>query len=145
MKLLCLNVALTLLVGLSDCNRHPGGAKRDSDPAAVAQLFLNGLYHMDYSAAKRVSTKTTREQLEIFETIMQMTPSAEKAKAKKIKVYADSPTVNGDQAIVAYSLSNDPARKTLKLIRANNKWRAVWSKTDLVEVTGIEEEKEEAR
>ena len=126
MKKVLLPIAamLVLAVMLVSCN---GGG-----PKANAEKFLNGFHHMDYAAAKEVSTEDTKKQLESFESIMgsMASPSA-KEEAKKIKVEVKEPKVTGDNATVEYTLSNDPSPKTLKMVKQDGKWLAQWSKMDM--------------
>ena len=106
-------------------------------PKANAEKFLNGFHHMDYAAAKEVSTEDTKKQLESFESIMgSMASPTAKEEAKKIKVDVKEPVVNGDNATVEYTLSNDPSPKTLKMVKQNGKWLAQWSKMDMGGGTG---------
>ena len=126
MKKVLLPIAamLVLAVMLVSCN---GGG-----PKANAEKFLNGFHHMDYAAAKEVSTEDTKKQLESLESIMgsMASPSA-KEEAKKIKVDVKEPKVNGDNATVEYTLSNDPSPKTLRMVKQKGKWLAEWSKMDM--------------
>ena len=125
MKKAILSVAamLVLAVTLVSC----GG----SSPKASAEKFLNGITHMDFNAAKEVSTEATKKQVEAYEGMMGMMQKDGKEEAKKIKVDVKEPKVNGDNATVDYTLSNDPSPKTLKMIKQNGKWLAEWSKMDM--------------
>lgn len=125
MKKVLLPVAamLALAVFLVSCQ---GGS-----PKATAEKWLNAFYHMDYAAAKEVSTEDTKKQLDTYESVMGMVQQNAKDEAKKIKVDVKEPKVNGDNATVEYTLSNDPSPKTLKLVKQNGKWLAQWSKMDL--------------
>jgi hypothetical protein len=125
MKKAILSVAavLALAVTLVSCG---GGS-----PKASAEKWLNGFYHMDYASAKEVSTDETKKQLESFESMMGMMQQNAKDEAKKIKVDIKDPKVEGDNATVEYTLSNDPSPKTLKMVKQNGKWLAQWSKMDM--------------
>jgi hypothetical protein len=125
MKKAILSVAamLALAVTLVSCG---GGS-----PKAAAEKWLNGFYHMDYASAKEVSTEETKKQLESFESMMGMMQQNAKDEAKKIKVDVKDPKVDGDNATVEYTLSNDPSPKTLKMVKQNGKWLAQWSKMDM--------------
>lgn len=125
MKKAILSVAamLALAVTLVSCG---GGS-----PKAAAEKWLNGFYHMDYASAKEVSTEETKKQLESFESMMGMMQQNAKDEAKKIKVDVKDPKVEGDNATVEYTLSNDPSPKTLKMVKQNGKWLAQWSKMDM--------------
>ncbi len=121
--LLSMAAIVALAVTLASCN---GGS-----PKAAAEKWLNGFYHMDYAAAKEVSTEETKKQLESFESMMGMMQQNAKDEAKKIKVDVKEPKVTGDNATVEYTLSNDPSPKTLKMVKQNGKWLAQWSKMDM--------------
>lgn len=126
MKKVLLSVAsvLMLAVVLVSCSSN--------GPKANAEKFLNAFHHMDYATAKEVSTEETKKQLESFESIMSsMANPAMKEEAKKIKVTVKEPKVDGEQATVEYTLSNDPSPKTLKMVKQNGKWLAQWSKMDM--------------
>ena len=126
MKKVLLPIAAMLVLAVMLVSCSGGG------PKANAEKFLNGFHHMDYAAAKEVSTEDTKKQLESFESIMgsMASPSA-KEEAKKIKVDVKEPKVSGDNATVEYTLSNDPSPKTLKMVKQNGKWLAQWSKMDM--------------
>lgn len=125
MKKAILSIAamLMLAITLVSC----GG----SSPKASAEKWLNGFYHMDYASAKEVSTEETKKQLETFEGLMGMMQQNAKEEAKKIKVDIKDPKVDGDNATVEYTLSNDPSPKTLKMVKKDGKWLAQWSKMDM--------------
>jgi hypothetical protein len=125
MKKIVLSLAglLGLALMFSACNGN--------SPKATAEKWLNAFYHMDYAKAKELSTEDTKKQLETFESMMSMMQQSAKDEAQKIKVDMKDPVVNGDQATVEYTLSNDPSPKTLKLVKENGKWLAQWSKMDM--------------
>ena len=100
-------------------------------PKASAEKFLNGLYHMDFAAAKEVSTDETKKQVDAYEQMMGMMQQNAKDEAKKIKVEVMEPKVEGDNATVEYKLSNDPTARTLKMVKKDGKWLAAWSKMDM--------------
>ena len=126
MKKTILSIAgvLALAVMLVSCQ---GGS-----PKAAAEKWLNSFYHMDYAAAKEVSTEETKKQLESFESLMGMMQQNAKEDAKKIKVsIKDAKTTSDTTANVEYTLSNDPSPKTLKMVKQHGKWLAQWSKMDM--------------
>jgi len=104
---------------------------KGNSPKATAEKWLNGFYHMDYASAKEVSTEETKKQLESFEGMMGLMQQNAKDEAKKIKIDVKDPKVEGDNATVEYTLSNDPSPKTLKMVKQNGKWQAQWSKMDM--------------
>ena|SRR6188768_2144652 len=126
MKKVLLSVTSVLLLAVLLVGCNSGG------PKANAEKFLTAFHHMDYTAAKEVSTEETKKQLESFESIMgSMANPSMKEDAKKIKVTVKDPKVDGDNATVEYTLSNDPSPKTLKMVKMNGKWLAQWSKMDM--------------
>ena len=126
---LSITAIVAMAVTLSSC----GGG---STPKATADKFLNGLYHMDYDAAKSVATKETKDQLDMQKQTLDMMGADAMKKAKdeagKVTVSMKDPVVTGDNATVEYTLSNDQthAPKTLKMVKQNGAWLASWSKMD---------------
>lgn len=122
--ILSLAAMLAIAVSLVSCG---GGS-----PKANAQKFLDGLYHMDIAAAKTVATEDTRKQLDGYEQMMgAFMQGNAKDEMKKIKVDVKEPKVTGDNAMVDYTLSNDPASvKSLKMVKQGGDWKAQWSKAD---------------
>lgn len=126
MKKITLSIATMLVLAVMLVSCKGGG------PKANAEKFLNSFYHMDYAAAKEVSTEDTKKQLESYESIMgSMIQQNAKDEAKKLKVDVKEPKVTGDNATVEYTVSNDPSPKTLKMVKTNGKWLAQWSKMDM--------------
>lgn len=116
---------LMLALTLASCS---GGG-----PKANAEKFLNGFYHMDFAAAKEVSTEATKKQLETFESITNtMMNASNRDEAKKFKVELKEPVVNGDKATVEYTVSGngDNTPKKLNMVKQNGKWLAEWSKME---------------
>ena len=127
MKKAILSLAAMLVLALTLVSCKGGG------PKANAEKFLNGFWHMDYAAAKEVSTEATKKQLDTYESIMStmMQPNA-KEEAKKIKVEMKEPVVEGDKATVDYTISGtgDTAPKKLNMVKQNGKWLVEWSKME---------------
>jgi len=125
MKNTVLSIAGMLMLALSLASCSGGG------PKANAEKFLNGFWHMDYAAAKEVSTEATKKQLETFESITStMMQANAREEAKKIKIEVKEPVVTGDKATVEYVLvgTGDNAPKKLNMVKQNGKWLAEWSK-----------------
>lgn len=113
---------VALAVSLVSCNNN--------SPKASAEKFLNGLNHMDYEAAKSVSTDETKKMLDMMSQLTAMMPDSTKENAKKVKVTMGKEDVNGDKATVAYTTSEDTTSRNLTLVKQNGKWLVQWSKND---------------
>jgi hypothetical protein len=113
---------LALAVSLVSCSNN--------SPKASAEKFLNGLNHMDYEAAKSVSTEETKKMLDMMSQLTAMMPDSTKENAKKVKVTMGKEDVNGDKATVSYTTSEDTTSRNLTLVKQNGKWLVQWSKND---------------
>jgi len=111
-----------LAISLVSCNSN--------SPKAAAEKFVNGLTHMDYEAAKSVSTEDTKKMLEMMQQLTAMMPDSVKENAKKEKVTMGKEEVNGDKATVTYTVSSNPAEQKVNLVKQNGKWLVQWSKND---------------
>lgn len=101
-----------------------------NSPKASAEKFLNGLNHMDYEAAKSVSTDETKKMLDMMSQLTAMMPDSAKENAKKVKINVGKEEVNGDKATVSYTTSEDTTSRNLNLVKQNGKWLVQWSKND---------------
>jgi GH25 family lysozyme M1 (1,4-beta-N-acetylmuramidase) len=101
-----------------------------NSPKASAEKFVNGLTHMDYEAAKSVSTEDTKKMLEMMQQLTAMMPDSVKENAKKAKVNIGKEEINGDKATVTYTTSENPTEQKLNLVKQNGKWLVQWSKND---------------
>ena len=125
-KLLFSAVAtLAMAFALTSCS--------DNGPKATAKKFLESYAHMEYAAAKEVSTEATKKQLEGLEQMMGVMGGVDKKakeEARKVTLDLKEPKmVNDSTATVDYILSNEPgATKNLKLVKQKGKWLAEWSK-----------------
>lgn len=112
------------------------------NPKATAEKFLTGLYHMDYEAAKSVSTEETKKQVDNYASMMNIGGEKGKTEAQNIKVNVKDPVVNGDNATVEYTVSgagnDDNIPHTLRLVKVKGKWLAEWSKNDMFGGMGTE-------
>jgi hypothetical protein len=120
--LLSLAVVTLFAVSLISCNTN--------SPKSSADKFLTGLYHMDYEAAKSVSTEETKKMLDMMAQFSSMVPDSAKETAKKIKVDIKDVKEEGDKAVVTYTTTEDPAEKKLNMVKQSGKWLVQWSKQD---------------
>lgn len=111
-----------LAIGLVSCSSN--------SPKASAEKFVNGLTHMDYEAAKSVSTEDTKKMLEMMQQLTAMMPDSVKENAKKEKVTIGKEEINGDKATVTYTTSANATEQKLNLVKQNGKWLVQWSKND---------------
>lgn len=112
---------------------------KSDTPKAAAEKFLNGFYHFDYDAAKSVSTKETKQTLDLMSQLTAMYPDSAKAEAKKIKITIKDEKIEGDKATVTYTSSDDGNKmeRKLNLVKGGDdekenkgKWLVAWSKDD---------------
>jgi hypothetical protein len=128
MKKVVFSVASVLLLGLLLAGCDSGGPKDN------AEKFLTAFFHMDFTAAKDVSTEESKKQLDFLEGL-NFTPSRKEV-AKKIKVTVKDPKIVGDStATVEYFITDDPSPKTLRMVKLNGKWLVQWSKLDLIKLS----------
>ena len=132
MKKLMNYLPVLLLAGVFfvSCNR--GG-----NPKAVANTWLVAFYHMDYEAAKKVSTDETKTLLTQLAQFSGMVPDSTKQQYKKITVDVKDVKITGDTVATATYTINDPTSKEasgkdqeLHLVKQAGKWLVQFSKND---------------
>lgn len=133
MKKLVLSVAILLIGAIIFVS-----CKNDT-PKAAAEKFLNGLTHMDYEAAKSVSTAETKKTLDLLASFSSMVADSVKAEAKKIKITIKDEKIDGNKATVTYTTSEDGGKmeRKLYLVKGGDdekenkgKWLVSYSKDD---------------
>ena len=73
------SIIIALAVIITGCSQN--------SPKAVATTFLNGYYHLDYDAAKKVSTEETVKTLNMMQQLSAtFFPDSMKKAAKNIKI-----------------------------------------------------------
>jgi hypothetical protein len=124
--ILSLFTLLLCIMGLVACNSN--------SPKTSAEKFLNGFTHLDYEAAKSVSTEETKKSLDLYAQFSTMMPDSIKTEAKKIKVVIKDEKIEGDKATVTYTTSEDGNKqeRKLDLIKKDNKWLVAWNKEDMM-------------
>ena len=125
-KILFAFSALLLVVVMTvSCNKN--------SPKDVAATWLNGFYHMDYEAAKKVSTDDTKALLSQLQQFTTMITDSAKKEMKKINVEIKSVKEDGDKAKVMYVLSESKDKEQpLDLVKKDGKWLVQFSKNDQV-------------
>ena len=127
--LLLAAVAILSLTAITSC-------KNGGNPKDVANTWLVAFYHMDYEAAKKVSTDETKTLLAQLAQFSGMVPDSTKQQYKKITVNIKDVKENGDKADVTYTISDPTSKEAsdkdqmLHLVKQNNKWLVQFSKND---------------
>ncbi len=112
-----------LAIGFTACNKNT--------PEASAEKFLNGFLHMDFEAAKSVSTEETKKFVGMMQQLSPaMVSDSVKNEAKKIKVKIIDSDVKGDKAIVTFTTSESNAQQKLHLVKENGNWLVESTKND---------------
>ena len=126
---------LSLLVCLAffaGCNKNT--------PKEVARTWLTGFNHMDFEQAMKVSTNETKNLLSSLEELTSGVSDSGKAEVKKITVNIKDVKEDGDKAIVTYTSSDNPVEQKLNLVKQDEKWLVMFTKTDLVGVIPPDED-----
>src|SRR5690606_9619758 len=99
-------------------------ACNSNSPKAAADKFLTSLAHMDYEAAKTVSTEDTKKMLDLMAQFSSMMPDSVKTEAKKIKITIKDEKIEGDNATVTYTSSEDENKNEhkLNLTKKDGQW-----------------------
>ena len=122
--LLSLSALLLAAVILVSCNKN--------SPKDVANTWLTSFYHMDYDAAKKVSTDDTKNLLSQLQQLSSMISDSSKKEMKKITITIKDVKEEGDKATVSYMRSDNATGKEeiIKLVKQNNQWLVQFSKSD---------------
>ena len=102
-----------------------------NSPKDVANTWLNGFYHMDYEAAKKVSTDETKTFISQLQALSGMMPDSIKKEMKKVTVNVKDVKEDGDKATVTYTTSTDGNKEqSLKMVKKDGKWLVQFTKND---------------
>lgn len=107
-----------------------------TSPKEVAKTWLTSFYHMDYEAAKKVSTEETKSFISQLQALSSMMPDSAKKEMQKITINVKDEQVEGDSvATVTYNVvsgkaADAPKDETLKLVKKGDKWLVQFSKND---------------
>jgi len=114
---------MVLAISLISCNKNT--------PEASAEKFLNGFLHMDFEAAKSVSTEETKKFVGMMQQLSPaMVSDSVKDEARKIKVKILNSEIKGDKAIVTFTTSESNAQQKLHLVKDNGNWLVESTKND---------------
>ena len=123
------SIVLAAAVIMTGCSKN--------SPKGVATTFLNGYYHLDYDAAKKVSTEETKNTLNMMQQLSAtFFPDSMKKAAKDIKINIKDVKEEGDKATVTYNTSAVPTDQTLHLVQQKGKWLVQWTKQDQMNGAG---------
>jgi len=123
------SVILAAAVIMTGCSKN--------SPKAVATTFLEGYYHLDYEAAKKVSTEETKNTLNMMQQLSStFFPDSMKKAAKAIKINIKDVKEEGDKATVTYNTSTVPTDQTLHMVKEKGKWLVQWTKQDQMNGAG---------
>lgn len=125
---------LVCLAFLAGCNKNT--------PKEVARTWLNSFNHMDFEQAMKVSTNDTKNLLNSLNELTSGVSDSGKTEVKKITVSIKDVKEEGDKAVVTYTSSDNPTEQKLNLVKQNDKWLVLFTKTDLVGVIPPDEEAE---
>ncbi len=125
MKKTIVFISTCLFIGamLTSCNK--------STPKDVARDWLVDFYHMDYDAAKKLSTEETKLMINTIQGFSNSFADSIKQKAKQVTITIKDVKVDGDKAVAKFIASNDPTNEeSLKLVKQNDKWLVLFTKSD---------------
>src|ERR1700722_16857220 len=123
--LLSLSALLVAIVILVSCGKN--------SPKEVANTWLTSFYHMDYDAAKKVSTEDTKNLLSQLQQLSSMVSDSSKKELKKVTIsIKDVKETSDTSAIVSYMRSDNATGKDeiIKLVKRSNQWLVQFSKED---------------
>ncbi|MCD6012300.1 MAG: lumazine-binding protein [Flavipsychrobacter sp.] len=135
--LLSLSVIIIAAMLLVSCSK--------SSPKEVAKNWLTSFYHLDYEAARKLSTDETKKYIGTLEELGRYTPDSLKKEMEQINVVVKDERIEGDSlAFVTYNLvmgkvPDAPRDETLKLVKKDGKWLVLFSKNDGIEAAEEEE------
>ncbi len=100
-------------------------------PKDVAKTWLTDFYHMDYDAAKKLSTEDTKKLLSQFQELSTMINDSSKKELAKIVVTIKDAKIKDTTATVTYTTSDVPDKEqAITMVRQNDKWLVQFTKND---------------
>lgn len=121
-------------LGLTGCNKNT--------PKEVARTWLIGFNRMDFEPAMKLSTPDTKNLLASLKELTDAVADSGKEELNKITVTIKDVKEDGDNAVVTYISSDNPREQKLNLVKQNEKWLVLFTKTDLVGVMPDKDENE---
>jgi hypothetical protein len=108
---------------LQGCNKN--------SPNEVAKNWLTSFYHLDYDAAKKLSTDDTKNFISQLQQFSEVISDSDKKELRKTTITIKDVKINGNNASVIYNTSDMPGKdQPLSLIKQNDKWLVQFSKSD---------------
>lgn len=127
MKIILYRLSLLVCLALfAGCNKNT--------PKEVARTWLTSFNHMEFEQAMKVSTNETKNLLSSLNELTSGVSDSGKTEVKKITVEIKDVKEDGDKAVVTYKSSDNPTEQKLNLVKQNDKWLVMFTKTDLVGV-----------
>ena len=100
-------------------------------PKDVAKTWLTDFYHMDYDAAKKLSTEDTKNLLAQFEQLSTQVDDSSKKELAKITVNIKGAKIQDTIATVTYTTSDVPDKdQNITMVKHNDKWLVQFTKDD---------------
>jgi Domain of unknown function (DUF4878) len=126
MRKIFLSFSALLMIAMMTVSCGGGNSPKD-----VANTWLTSFYHMDYDAAKKVSTEETKAMLTQLSQLSGMVGDSSKKELKKITVNVKDVKENGDKAVATYTTSDNASKEqTLNLVKKDGKWLVQFTKSD---------------
>ena len=102
-------------------------------PKEVAYNWLTAFDHLDFDAAKKLSTNDTKNLLTSLQQLTEKVNDSNKKELKKVTVTIKDVKENGDKATVTYTSSDNPTKEQiLPLVKQGNNWLVLYTKVDLM-------------
>ena len=102
-----------------------------NDPESVAKEWLTDFYHMDFEAAKKLSTDDTKDVLSTFQGFTKAMSDSVKQRAKKAVITINGVKTEGDKATITFITSEENKEMPpLKLVKQNDRWLVQFTKVD---------------
>jgi len=102
-------------------------------PKDVAYNWLIAYNHLDFEAAKKLSTPDTKNLINSLQRLTDNVADSNKKELKKVSVDIKGVKVDGDKAVATFTSSDNPVKEqTLNLVKVNEQWLVLFTKVDLM-------------